>query len=118
MTAAVMIAGSCAGSEGRQAPSAVSAQTDAASQTAVSTTALNELDNETDWENMADIEEIDYAALKSNETSRFLQYIPSKEFLQRNQKVFSFQQSLCTFRMARYMDFLVRTVREKPLPKR
>lgn len=60
MTAAVLLMPSCSGNAGRNSTSAGSINTESV-QTAVSATNINELDNETDWKDMADIEEIDSA---------------------------------------------------------
>lgn len=60
--AAVLLTASCSGGDsGRNAPAAADTQAETGSLSPASTTALNELDNETDWEDMADIGEVDTA---------------------------------------------------------
>ena len=51
LTAAVLLMTSCSGgNNGRNTPAGTDAQTTTAAPVQTSTTALNELDNETDWE--------------------------------------------------------------------
>ncbi len=59
ITAAAISLASCGGGTGRDNTSAAPAQTAAAETQAAVTTSQNELDNVTDWEDMANIEEVD-----------------------------------------------------------
>ena len=74
MTASLLLMSSCSGNSGRNTSSVENTGTEDVN-TSVSTTNINELDNVTDWEEMADIEVVDSA----NEEGTGALYIPGQK---------------------------------------